>query len=165
LNGKPILVQSISGDSLALQEPLSVLASKSSVSKRILIYGIALALLFLALCIQIWRRKWAAKPKQILKRQMKRVLKEIALFPNKYPAALERIFRSEFFWGDPADARTASELMNAAGSDPNLKQLAATLLYLEEYRYSDPGTGFRGDDRIKQSIVTGLELLKTERAG
>jgi hypothetical protein len=158
LNGEPLIVRSISGDSLALKEALPPVL-RSSGTRSLIIYGVALVLLGLCLSGLVWRRKRASTPKQVLRRQMKRVLKEIVLTPNKYPAALEKIFRSEFFWGVRADARTASELFEVAGSDPYLKQLAETLQYLEQYRYSDPA-GFTAQDRIRQSILTGLEILR-----
>lgn len=156
LNGEPLKVQSISGDSLTLKDALPPIASSGSLSMAI--YSVALVLLVLCLFFLVWRRKRASTPKQVLRRQMKRVLKEVALSPNKYPAALEKIFRSEFFWGARADARTASELFEAAGSNPYLKQLAETLQYLEQHRYSDR-IGFTAHDRIRESILTGLEIL------
>lgn len=158
VNGEPLIVRSISGDSLALKEALPPVLPLSA-ARSLIIYVVMLILLGSCLSVLVWRRKRASTPKQVLRRQMKRVLKEIALTPNKYPAALEKIFRSEFFWGIRADARTASELFEVAGSDPYLKQLAETLQYLEQYRYSDPAT-FTAQDRIRQSILAGLEILR-----
>jgi hypothetical protein len=158
LNGHPIVVQSISGNSMEIQQARAPVFQSRVSNQSLLIYGALLFILTTAEAFLIWRRKRAALPKQVILRQLKRVLKETSLAPSKYPAALEKLFRSDLLWGFSAEALTPSELFDAAAHHRELKELAETLQYLERYRYSDE-ISFQSDDRIRKSILTGIEIL------
>ena len=138
LNGKPLNVRTISGDSTEIKQP--VLPHFHPVPNPVQLAfagGAVVVLLTLLVFLRIKRRR-AATPRNVLLRQLRRLHQELRRGDVRNPLVLSKILRSELIWGFAAESFTASELKERA--DQKRQTVVEALETLDFTRYSnEPG--------------------------
>src|SRR5574341_608582 len=125
LNGKPLIVTSISGPSLQIKDPGPLPAVKDNLDRNRILFSILLVL-FSLLLASLFKRYRAARPRQIFLRDLRKAASEIQ--NNRRPVQIWRLLRSELLWGFPADTWTPSQLKEKARWDLHLSDVAEGLL-------------------------------------
>ena len=157
LQGKPIRVQTISGNSVELKDPLAI-ALDDKIKKNIL----PDVLLFLAVTaltgMLIWKFYFAETPRRILQLKFKRIE---TIFRRDHQLDVPEfctLLRSDLLWGQSVHAKTGLELVDIAKEDEKLGLIASAIQALEWVRYSQESV--RWDWKaIQKSIRTALDLL------
>jgi len=134
LQGQPLEVHAISGDSLEIKAPETPRflepEKRSKLMPAIIIAGVIATIL---LGWILFRRR---TPRNKLRRSLRRMLSRIRTEGVEDPAGLLDLLRSPMLWGFDAAPLTAVELREKELADPNLKTLVAGIARLEEDRYS-----------------------------
>jgi hypothetical protein len=154
LNGKPLQVRTISGDSLVIRNPaLPMLRQKSS-----LYYFFLFSLLgiLLVLCaIFAAKRFYNNLPSQRFLRDVRKAGLEIR--KGRLPIQVWRLLRSDMIWGFEAEAYTPAQLQQRATNNQHLVRIAVTLQSLESWRYS--GSNATWDHSLVGQALANAEAL------
>lgn len=157
LQGKAIRIQSISGNSVEVKDPLAVVFGDKPV-KNIL----PDVMLFLAVStltgMLIWKFYFAGTPRRILQQRFKKIE---TIFRRDHQLDVPEfctLLRSDLLWGQSVHAKTGLELADIAKEDEKLGLIASAIQALEWVRYSQESV--RWDWKaIQKSIRTALDLL------
>ncbi len=156
LNGKPILVENISGASLEIRDATAPSFIRLKDRHKTALYLASIAV-FTGLIALLWLRYRARSPRQVLLRELRKSLNEMQ--KKHLPFSLWRQLRSELLWGFSAEAFTAQQLGEAAGSDGRLIRVAEALRIMEKMRY-DGEKAFRPEPAISTAVSAALELVE-----
>jgi len=133
LNGKPVSVLNISGDSQEIKAPSIPTLRPASASRTVFLYVALFALV--TLCgVFTGRRVYSNTPKQKFLRDIRKAVLEIQ--NKRLPIQVWRLLRSEMVWGFSAEAFTPSQLSQKASKNPRLLTISSALQSLEKWRYS-----------------------------
>lgn len=156
LNGKPLIVRTISGDSTQIKQPdvPHFRVPRNPVHLALAAGAVAL-LLALLIYVRI-RRIRASTPRHILLRQLRRLHQEISRSGVRNPLVLSKILRSELIWGFAAESFTASELKEKA--DEKRQILAAALEALDLTRYS-PEPNAIESKKIEEALGAAIKIV------
>jgi hypothetical protein len=154
LSGKPLTVQTITGDSEEIRMPvLPVVEAKTSFYYTSLFT--ALAVLGLVCLILAMKRVYANLPSQKYLRDVRRA--EIEVRSGKLPIQVWRLLRSEMVWGFEAEAFTPAQLSEKGGGNVRLIGIATALQSLEAWRYS--GSSAQWDGELVRQALTHASVL------
>ena len=159
LNGKPLIVRTISGVSEELKEPkLPTIKSESSV-RHVLLYGLLVVTVVLSL-LTVAKRIYNNRPAQRFLRDLRKASTEVG--KDRLPIQIWRLLRSPMLWGFQAEAYTPAQLSERASSDRRLELIAGTLQTLEAWRYS--GTNARWDrGQVLRSLQEAEDLILSRK--
>lgn len=156
LNGKPILVENISGASLEIRNAAAPRFIQFKSRHRTALYLASVAI-FTGLIALLWLRYRARSPRQVLLRELRKSWSEMQ--KNHLPFSLWRQLRSELLWGFSAEAFTAQQLGESAGSNGRLIQIAEALRIMEKMRYAGE-KAFRPEPAISTAVSAAVELVE-----
>jgi hypothetical protein len=159
LNGKPVTVHEISGDSEEIKAPPLPLIPKTSHSNHVLLYLSLIALLFLSGIITA-RRIYSKTPRQKFLRDLRKASFEAR--SKRLPIQVWRLLRSEMVWGFSAEALTPSQLSEKAIQDHKLLTIASALQSLERWRYSGSQSAW-DDQLVVQALGYAADLTNQKR--
>ena len=157
LNGKPIVVGNISGSSLEIRNASAPHFKQIRITGNSATFYLTIFLGAAGLTMLFWLRRRARTPRQVLLREFGRSQLEIQ--KEHLPFALWRHLRSELLWGFSAEACTAHQLKEAAGSNARLVLVAEALQIMEQMRYSGEKS-FRPDPVIWKAVTAAVELAQ-----
>ena len=157
LNGKAILVGNISGASLEIRNASTPRFGQAGTSRNRTVLYFAGILLWSGLIVLVWLHYRARSSRQVLLRDLRKSLGELQ--KNHLPFSLWRLLRSELLWGFTAEAFTAQQLGEAAGSNGRLIQVSEALKLMERMRYAEEKS-FRPEPAILKAITAALELVQ-----
>jgi hypothetical protein len=160
LNGKPLIVHTISGDSVQIKEPVQPLFRKVKTTTR---FVVASVLIFLLLGLLVYlriQRKRSATPRAQLLRQLRRLKQELQHGEVRNPLLLSRLLRSDLIWGFHAESFTAAELKEKASG--KLQNIAPALESLDLARYSPEGEKVENKN-IEEALLAAIEIVKIKR--
>jgi hypothetical protein len=159
VNGEPLRVRKISGDSLLIKTPaLPMVHQKSS-----LYYFFLFALLggLIVLCaILAVKRFYSNLPSQRFLRAVRKAGSEVT--KGRLPIQVWRLLRSEMIWGFEAEAFTPAQLQQKATSNESLLRIALTLQSLESWRYA--GSGATWDQSLVHQALANAQTLVEARS-
>lgn len=159
LNGKPLIVRTISGDSTQIKQPdVPHFHIPQNPVHLALAAGAVVLLLALLIYVRI-RRIRASTPRHILLRQLRRLHQEIRRGGVRNPLVLSKILRSELIWGFTAESFTASELKEK--SDEKRQILAAALEALDLTRYS-PEPNAIESKKIEEALDAAIKIVTSK---
>jgi hypothetical protein len=139
LNGKPVTVHNISGESEEIKMPALPSVSPVPAARPVLLY-LALAGL-VALCgVFTGKRIYNNTPRQRFLRDIRKAIVEVQ--NKRLPIQVWRLLRSEMVWGFPAEAFTPSQLSQKGNQNIRLLTIASALQSLEKWRYSDSQSSY-----------------------
>ncbi len=133
LNGKPVIVKTISGPAADIKMPLIPAPSTQPKNYNILLY-FALIILGVLSGLLLARRMYYNTPSQKFLRDLRKAAVEVQ--KNRLPIQVWRLLRSEMVWGFPAEAYTPAQLEKRGVQDRRLLVIATALRSLETWRYS-----------------------------
>ena len=160
LNGKPLIVRTISGDSTQIKEPLQPLFRKAKSFTNV---GIASAIILFLLALLVFlriQRIRSATPRAQLLRQLGRLKQELQQGEVRNPLLLSRLLRSDLIWGFHAESFTAAELIEKASG--KLENIAPALESLDFARYSSESEKVKSKS-IEEALIAAIEILKIKR--
>jgi hypothetical protein len=159
LNGKPLTVRTISGDSTELKSPNSPhFRPVPNPAQLAFAGGAVIVLLGLLIFLQIKRRR-ASTPRNVLLRQLRRLHQEIHRSEVRNPLVLAKILRSELIWGFAAESLTASELKERA--DEKRRSVVEALEALDFMRYcNEPGQ--IESKKIQDALGTAMKIVSNK---
>ncbi len=157
LNGKPIPVGNISGASLEIRKASTPRFEQTKVEQTRTVMYLSGVLVLSGFIAIFWFRYRARSPRQILVRELRKCLSEMQ--KKHLPFSLWRQLRSELLWGFSAEAFTAQQLGEAAGSNGCLLQVAEALQIMERMRYAGE-KAFRPEPAISNAVTAALDLVQ-----
>jgi hypothetical protein len=161
LNGKPVTVHNISGDSEEIKAPTPPVVTKASPSSHVFLYLSLIALVILA-GILTGRRIYAKTPRQKFLRDVRKATLEAR--SKRLPIQVWRLLRSEMVWGFSAEALTPSQLSEKAIQNRKLLTIASALQSLERWRYSGSHSAW-DDQLVVQALGYAADLTAQKRPG
>jgi hypothetical protein len=156
LNGKPLTVRTISGDSTEIKQPESPRFHPVANPAQLAFAGAAVIVLLATLILLRIRRRRAATPRNVLLRQLRRLHQELRHGDVRNPLVLSKILRSELIWGFAAESFTASELKERA--DEKRKTVVEALEALDLTRYSNE-QGQIESKKIEEALGTAMNIV------
>ena len=154
LNGKPLQVRKISGDSLQIKNPVLPTIESESSFYRLFLF-ILLAVLVILCGVLAAKRFYNNLPSQRLLRDLQKAGLEVR--KGRLPIQVWRLLRSEMIWGFQAEACTPAQLQQRASGNSSLVRIAVTLQSLESWRYS--GSGAAWDHNLVAQALTNAQAL------
>ena len=159
LNGKPVTVHEISGDSEEIKEPPLPGLPNISHSSHVLLYLSLIVLLVLS-GILTARRLYSKTPRQRFLRDLRKASLEAK--SKRLPIQVWRLLRSEMVWGFSAEALTPSQLSEKAIQNRKLLTIASALQSLERWRYSGSHSDW-DNQLVVQALGYAAELTNQKR--
>lgn len=158
-NGGPIRVASISGNSMEIQQPATLLQPPPQKSITLWPLFLVPVLLFALIWIGL-RRRWEKLPRQLFAKDLRRALSEVQ--KNRLPVQTWRLLRSHWIWNSSVESFTSAQLREAAGKDERLSTISQTLSNLESWKYGEASDSW---DRtaLEHSIQLAMEILNERR--
>ncbi|MGH9857845.1 MAG: hypothetical protein ACRD4B_08380 [Acidobacteriota bacterium] len=158
LNGKPLRVRKISGDSLLIKNPaLPVLRQRSSLYYFFLFS--LLGILVVLCAIFAAKRFYNNLPSQRFLRDVRRAGFEVR--KGRLPIQVWRLLRSEMIWEFDAEAYTPAQLHQRATNNQHLLRIAVTLQSLESWRYSGSNTTW-DHSLVGQALANAEALVESK---
>ncbi|MCI0446429.1 hypothetical protein L0152_24865 [bacterium] len=159
LNGKPLTVRTISGDSTEIKqaEPPHFHAVPNP-AQFVFAGGTVVVLLALLIFLRIKRHR-AATPRNVLLRQLRRLHQELRHGDVRNPLVLSKILRSELIWGFAAESFTATELKERA--DQKRQIVVEALETLDFTRYSNE-PGQIQSKKIEEALGTAMKIVSNK---
>jgi hypothetical protein len=161
LNGKPLTVRTISGDSTEIKQADSPHFRPVTNPAQLAFAGSAIVVLLVLLVFLRIRRRRAATPRNVLLRQLRRLHQEILRGDVRNPLVLSKILRSELIWGFTAESFTASELKERA--DEKRRTVVEALEALDLTRYSNE-RGQIESKKIQEALGTAMKIVSHRSA-
>jgi hypothetical protein len=159
LNGKPLTVRTISGDSTEIKQAESPhFRSVSNPAQLAFAGGAVVVLLAILIFLRIKRRR-AATPRNVLLRQLRRLHQELHRSEVRNPLVLSKILRSELIWGFAAESLTALELKEKA--DKNRQPLVEALEALDFMRYCNEPSHVESK-KIEEALGTAMKIVSNK---
>lgn len=160
LNGKPVVVSTISGKSLKIKMPqLPAPPVGQRRNFNALLYE-ALILLVALSFVLVGKRLYSNTPSQKFLRDLRKAAVEV--HKNRLPIQVWRLLRSEMVWGFPAEAYTPAQLQERAVQDRRFSVIAAALRSLEAWRYS--GSAGKWDkELVRKALEQSENILRAKR--
>lgn len=158
LNGKGLRVQTISGESLAIKNPVLPPVRQKSRGYYVFLFTL-LSILGLFCAVLAAKRAYNNLPSRKFLRDVRKASAEVK--KNRLPIQVWRLLRSEMVWGFQAEVYTPAQLQQRGSHDSRLTEIASTLQSLEGWRYSaspDPW-----DRNQVQRALAGVESLVEAR--
>jgi hypothetical protein len=160
LNGKPLRIQTISGDSMQIQEAGSPVFRKPQKPIPLWIPSTLIALLLGLLFYVRIRRRQASTPRAQLLRQLRRLKQELQNGEVRNPLLLSRLLRSDLIWGFPAETFTPAELKEK--SSGILETISAALESLDLARYAPEAEKVQAKT-IEDAVVAAIQIVNIKR--
>jgi hypothetical protein len=160
LNGKPVIVKMISGDSASIKMPRLPARVMQPQNYNVFLY--ALLILLGTLCVLlVGKRLYNNSPKQRFLRDLRKAALEVKR--DRLPIQVWRLLRSEMVWGFAADAYTPAQLQQRGIQDRRLSGIAAALRSLEAWRYS--GSAGKWDkELVKKALEQAENIIRGKTA-
>jgi hypothetical protein len=158
VQGRPVRVTPISGDSLDVRDPEPPRFRKAVSARSNTAAVTVIAVLFCFLMVRWWMRRNAASPQQTLLRNLKEALSLAGGSKPPDPAWLCMLLRSELLWGEPVGAVTVAELSERGRQTMQHAILSEALATLEEARYS--GGVVRDAAMLEKTVNAAMEILE-----
>ncbi len=156
LNGKPLTIRTISGDSTEIKPAEAPhFRAVTNPAEFALAAGAIVVLLSILIFLRIRRRR-AATPRNVLLRQLRRLHQELRRGDVRNPLVLSKILRSELIWGFAADSFTASELKERA--DEKRQTVVEALEALDLTRYSNDREQIESK-KIEEALGTAMKIV------
>lgn len=156
LNGKPLTIRTISGDSTEIKQAEAPhFRPVPNPTEIAFAGGAVLVLLTLLIFLRIKRRR-AATPRNVLLRQLRRLHQELRRGDVRNPLVLSKILRSELIWGFAAESFTATELKERA--DGKRQNVVEALEALDITRYSNE-PGQIESKKIEEALGTAMKIV------
>lgn len=156
LNGKPLTVRTISGDSTQIKQAEPPHFRPVTNRVQLAFAGGAVVVLLAILAFLRIRRRRAATPRNVLLRQLRRLHQELRRGDVRNPLVLSKILRSELIWGFAAESFTASELKERA--DEKRQTVVEALEALDLTRYSNEH-GRIESKKIEDALGTAMKIV------
>jgi len=156
LNGKPLTVRTISGDSTEIKQADPPHFRPVANPAQLAFAGGAVVVLLAVLIFLRIRRRRAATPRNVLLRQLRRLHQELRRGDVRNPLVLSKILRSELIWGFAAESFTASELKERA--DEKRQTVVEALEALDLTRYSNE-QGQIESKKIEEALGTAMNIV------
>ena len=154
LNGSPLNVIAISGPSLEIKDPGELAPVKNTIIRSRILYGTLL--IFLGFLIaSMLKRYYAARPKQVLLRDLRKAALELQ--GQRLPVQVWRLLRSDLLWGFSAETLTPSQLREKARWNLRLLDIADGLQTLETWRYAGEGASWEKGP-VEKSLRAAIEI-------
>ncbi|HSE39938.1 MAG TPA: hypothetical protein VLH08_04170 [Acidobacteriota bacterium] len=160
LNGKPLRIQTISGDSTQIQDPASPVFRKPQKPIPLWIPSTMIAVLLGLWFYLRFRRKREGTPRAQLLRQLRRLRQELQNGEVRNPLLLSRLLRSDLIWGFPADSFTPAELKEK--SSGILETISAALESLDLARYAPESEKVEAKN-IEDAVVAAIQIVNIRR--
>jgi hypothetical protein len=154
---KRMEVRAISGASLEMRAPETPRFRQEASRAATIAGAVVVALLLCAFAYLQWKRRWEARPRQVLLRELRELQRRARIRRPADPAWLCSLFRSELLWGAPVEASTVSELQERSRESPPLAAISHALESFEHARYS--GALIRDQALVTQSVSAAMEVL------
>src|SRR5262245_3278998 len=159
LNGKPLTVRTISGDSTEIKPPDSPHFRPIPNPAQIAFAGGAVVILLALLVFLHIKRQRASTPRNVLLRQLRRLHQELRHGDVRNPLVISKILRSELIWGFAAESFTASELKERA--DEGRQIVVEALETLDFKRYSNE-PGQIESMKIEEALGTAMKIVSSK---
>lgn len=159
LNGKPLNVRTISGDSTEIKQPEPPHFHPVPNPAQLAFAGGAVVVLLTLLVFLRIKRRRAATPRNVLLRQLRRLYQELRHGDVRNPLVLSKILRSELIWGFAAESFTASELKERA--DQKRQTVVEALETLDFTRYSNE-PGQIESKKIEEALGTAMKIVSNK---
>jgi hypothetical protein len=156
LNGKPLTVRTISGDSTEIKSAEAPHFRPVANPAQLVFAGSAVVVLLAVLIFLRIRRRRAATPRNVLLRQLRRLHQELRHGDVRNPLVLSKILRSELIWGFAAESFTASELKERA--DEKRRTVVDALEALDLTRYSNEQAQIESK-KIEEALGTAMNIV------
>jgi hypothetical protein len=154
LNGKPLRVRRISGDSLVIKNPALPLLRTKSALYYFFLFSL-LGILVVLCAIFGAKRFYGNLPSQRFLRAVRKAGFEVG--KGRLPIQVWRLLRSEMIWGFEAEAYTPAQLQQRATNNQHLQRIAVTLQSLESWRYS--GSNASWDHNLVGQALANAEAI------
>jgi hypothetical protein len=158
LNGKPVIVATISGKSANIKMPRMPVRIMQPKNYNAFLYG-ALILLGVLCAVQIAKRIYNNTPRQRFLRDLRKAAIEVQ--KNRLPIQVWRLLRSEMVWGFPAEAYTPAQLQERGVQDRRLSVIAVALRSLEAWRYSG-SIGSWDKELVKKALDHAESMMRAK---
>lgn len=160
LNGKPVIVGTISGQSSVIKMPRMPAPVMRAKSYNALLYSTLI--LLGALCVILTtKRIYNNSPTQKFLRDLRKAAAEVQ--KDRLPIQVWRLLRSEMVWGFAAEAYTPAQLQERAVQDRRLSVIAVALRSLEAWRYSG-SSGMWDKELVKKALVHAENVMRAKTA-
>jgi hypothetical protein len=161
LNGKPLTVRTISGNSTEIKQAEPPHFRPVANPAQLAFAGGAVVVLLAVLIFLRIRRRRAATPRNVLLRQLRRLHQELRHGDVRNSLVLSKILRSELIWGFAAESFTASELKERA--DEKRKTVVEALEALDLTRYSNE-QGQIESKKIEEALGTAMNIVSHKQS-
>lgn len=161
LNGKPLTVRTISGNSTEIKQAEPPHFRPVANPAQLAFAGGAVVVLLAVLIFLRIRRRRASTPRNVLLRQLRRLHQELRHGDVRNPLVLSKLLRSELIWGFAAESFTASELKERA--DEKRKTVVEALEALDLTRYSNE-QGQIESKKIEEALGTAMNIVSHKQS-
>ncbi len=160
LNGKPLIVGTISGASASIKMPRMPAPVTQPKNYNVLLYA-ALILLGMLCAVLIAKRVYNNSPTQKFLRDLQKA--SLELQKDRLPIQVWRLLRSEMVWGFSAESYTPAQLQERGARDRRLLSIAVALRSLEAWRYSG-SAGAWDKELVRKALEHAEIVLRTKAA-
>ena len=160
LNGKPVIVGTISGDAANIKMPRLPAPVIQPGNYNALLYAMLIIVGALGAAL-LAKRIYNNSPTQKFLRDLRKAALEVQ--KDRLPIQVWRLLRSEMIWGFPAEAYTPAQLQERGAQDRRLLGIAVALRSLEAWRYSG-STGSWDKGLVKKALEHAENVMRAKTA-